>query len=135
MMMLGALRFIGASKAHGGEAMADAHALQVNYTKFTNLRGRLSKRIEPKGHDFKKISTTSLFDGEAERIRLAGCTAEEALSSLAGELESMPSNQAIALGVFADATLTKIDITTQNRPRDGAIPRIARISFIRTDQG
>ncbi len=35
----------------------------------------------------------------------------------------MPSNQAIGLGVFADATLTKIDITTQNRPRDGAIPR------------
>ncbi len=69
MMMLGALRFIGASKAPGGVAMADAHALQVNYTKFTNLRGRLSKHIAPNGHEFEKISTTSLFDGEAERIQ------------------------------------------------------------------
>ena len=88
--------------------------VQVNYTRFTNLRDRLSKHIAPNGHGFEKIGTTSLFDGEAERIRLAGCNAGEVLSLLAGELERMPSNQAIALGVFAEATLTKIDITTRS---------------------
>src|SRR3954447_17471615 len=98
-------------------------ALAVSYTEFTNCRGRLSKGIAPNGNEFHKIGTTCLFDGSAERIRLAGNGAEEVLRSLGDRLERLPSNQAIALGVFTDPTLNAVQITTQRQPRNDAIPR------------